>query len=339
MLYFESDYTEGAHPRVLEALVKTNLEHLSGYGCDRYTESAKEKIKKELNATNADIEFITGGTQTNRVVISSILEPYEGVIAADSGHVAVHEAGAIESSGHKVLTIPHFNGKLAADDVRAFIRDFYNDGNYEHMVFPGAVYISHPTEYGTLYTKAELEALYSVCREYDIPLYLDGARLAYALASGENDLSLADIYSLTDVFYIGGTKCGALCGEAVVFKKSPRHFSTRIKQQGALLAKGRLLGVQFDALFTDSLYYEVGKNAARTASRLVEILKEKNYRFFIDSPTNQQFVVVENSFAKELSERVKYCFIEKFDDSHSVIRFVTSWATDIRDVEMLKEVL
>ena len=339
MLYFESDYTEGAHPNVLEALIKTNLEHLSGYGSDRYTESAKEKIKKELNAPNAEIEFITGGTQTNRVVISSILHPYEGVIAASSGHVAVHEAGAIESSGHKVITLPHTDGKLSASAVRTYLRDFYNDANFEHMVFPGAVYISHPTEYGTLYTKEELEALYSVCREYGIPLYLDGARLAYALASCKNDLTLADVYSLTDVFYIGGTKCGALCGEAVVFKKAPKHFSTRIKQQGALLAKGRLLGVQFDALFTEGLYYEVGKNAAETASRLVEILKEKNYRFFVDSPTNQQFVIVENACAKELSEKVKYCFIEKFDDSHSVIRFVTSWATDMTDVEALKDIL
>ncbi len=339
MLYFESDYMEGAHPKVLEALIKTNLEHLSGYGNDRYTESAKEKIRKEIKDSSAEIEFITGGTQTNRVVISSILEPYEGVIAADSGHVAVHEAGAIESSGHKVITLPHTDGKLSAKAVRTCLEDFYNDDNRSHMVHPGAVYISHPTEYGTLYSKEELENLYSVCREYDIPLYLDGARLAYALASPENCLSLADIYSLTDVFYIGGTKCGALCGEAVVFKKAPKNFMTRIKQQGALLAKGRLLGVQFDALFTDGLYYTVGKNASETVARLVEILKEKNYRFFINSPTNQQFVIVENTHAKELSKKVKYCFIEKFDDTHSVIRFVTSWATDIADVESLKNIL
>jgi len=339
VLYFESDYTEGAHPKVLEALVKTNLEHLSGYGNDCYTESAKKKIRAEINAPEAEIEFITGGTQTNRVVISSILEPYEGVIAAVSGHVAVHEAGAIESSGHKVIALPHTDGKLSACDVRTCLEDFYNDDNHEHMVYPGAVYISHPTEYGTLYSKSELEALYSVCREYSIPLYLDGARLAYALASPENDLSLADIYSLTDVFYIGGTKCGALCGEAVVFKKAPKHFTTRIKQQGALLAKGRLLGVQFDALFTDKLYYEVGSNAAKTVTRLVEILKRKNYRFFVDSPTNQQFVIVENTRAKKLSEKVKYCFIEKYDKTHSVIRFVTSWATDPRDVETLEDIL
>jgi len=207
------------------------------------------------------------------------------------------------------------------------------------MVFPGMVYISHPTEYGTLYSKKELEGLSEVCRTFEIPLYLDGARLAYALASSENDLSLEDITRLVDVFYIGATKCGALCGEAVVFKKAPKRFTTRIKQQGALLAKGRLLGVQLDALFTDGLYFEIGKNAIDTAIRLKEILKEKGYQFFVESPTNQQFVVVENSLAERLKNDVKYCFIEKYDDNHSVIRFVTSWATEMSEVEKLNLIL
>ncbi len=339
MLYFESDYTEGAHPEVLEALVKTNLEHLSGYGNDAYTESARTKIREAVGNPEASVEFLVGGTQTNRVVLSSILEEYEGVIAANSGHVSVHEAGAIESSGHKVITLPHTDGKLSAESVKGCLADFYADANYDHMVFPGAVYISHPTEYGTLYTRRELEALYAVCREYDIPLYLDGARLAYALACPENDLSLEDIARLTDVFYIGATKCGALCGEAVVFKNAPKHFITRAKQQGALLAKGRLLGVQLDALFTNGLYYRLGKNAIDTAMRLREILAENGFRFFVESFTNQQFVIVENSLAEALAERVRYCFIEKYDDTHSVIRFVTSWATEMEDVEALRECL
>ncbi len=339
MLYFESDYTEGAHPEVLEALVKSNFEHLSGYGNDAYTESARAKIREAVGNPEASVEFLVGGTQTNRVVLSSILEEYEGVIAAISGHVSVHEAGAIESSGHKVITLPHTDGKLSAESVKGCLADFYADDNHDHMVFPGAVYISHPTEYGTLYTRRELEALYSVCREYGIPLYLDGARLAYALACPENDLSLEDIARLTDVFYIGATKCGALCGEAVVFKKAPKHFITRVKQQGALLAKGRLLGVQLDALFTNGLYYRIGKNAIDTAMRLREVLAENGYRFFVESFTNQQFVIVENSLAERLAQGVKYCFIEKYDDSHSVIRFVTSWATEMEDVEALRECL
>ena len=339
MLYFESDYMEGAHEKVLEALASTNREHLSGYGNDRYTENAKEKIRKAVGNPDVSVEFLVGGTQTNRVVISSILEPYEGVISADSGHVNIHEAGAIEASGHKVLSLGHTDGKLSAEVLEGYLKEFWSDANREHMVFPGMVYISHPTEYGTLYSKKELENLSRVCRRYEIPLYLDGARLAYALASLENDVSFENIADLVDVFYIGATKCGALCGEAVVFKKAPKNFITRIKQQGALLAKGRLLGIQFDTLFTDGLYFEIGKNAIDTAMSLKEILKAKGYRLFVDSPTNQQFVIVENSRAEELSQNVKYCFIEKYDDTHSVIRFVTSWATAPEDVEQLNSIL
>ena len=255
MLFFENDYGEGAHSAILKRLSETNFEKLSGYGSDTYTQSAKEKIRNACAAPDADVFFLMGGTQTNAIVISTLLKRYEGVVCAQTGHINSHEAGAIEYTGHKVLALPQHNGKIAADELRQYLTGFYADENHEHMVFPGMVYISHPTEYGTLYTKSELEALSAICRDYEIPLYMDGARLGYGLVCPDTDVTLPDIARLTDVFYIGGTKVGALCGEAVVFpKKAPAHFMTMIKQQGALLAKGRLLGIQFDTLFTDELY-------------------------------------------------------------------------------------
>lgn len=336
MLYFINDYSEGAHEKVLNALVKTNMEKLTGYGTDKYTLFAKEKIRKAIGKENASVYFLAGGTQTNQVVIDCMLEAYEGVIAAESGHVALHEAGAIEFSGHKVLTISQKDGKINAADVKKYIDVFYENGSYEHMVFPGMVYISHPTEYGTLYTKKELSEISAVCREYKIPLYLDGARLAYALATPSTDVTLEDIAELCDVFYIGGTKVGALCGEALVFpKQEPKHFVTRIKQHGALLAKGRLCGVQFDALFTDGLYWKVGENAINTAYRIKDALKQKGYKIFIDSPTNQTFIVVENAWLKEFGKEVGYDYWERYDDEHTVIRLCTSWATSDKDVDSL----
>ncbi len=336
MLYFINDYSEGAHPAVLAHLNKTNFEKLTGYGTDKYTTLAKEKIRTAIGNPNADIYLLTGGTQTNQIVIDCVLADYEGVLAAESGHVAQHEAGAIEFSGHKVLPLPHKDGKICASDVKAYIDIFYANESHEHMVFPGMVYISHPTEYGTLYTKEELTALSEVCRTYHIPLYLDGARLGYALATPKSDLTLCDIAALCDIFYIGGTKVGALCGEALVFsKEAPKHFVTRIKQHGALLAKGRLCGVQFDALFTDSLYQKIGKNAIDTAVRIKEALTQKGYRLFIDSPTNQTFVILENRQLEELSKNVKYDFWERYDDTHTVIRLCTSWATTHEDVDAL----
>ena len=252
MLYFENDYCEGAHPAVLNRLMETNMEKLPGYGTDPYTESAKEKIRRACGCPEAGVFLLTGGTQTNAVVIASMLKRYEGVVAATTGHVSVHEAGAIEFTGHKVLEVPGKVGKMEAGTLRSYLEAFYGDGNHEHMVFPGMAYISQPTEYGTLYTKAEMEAISKVCSEYELPLYVDGARMGYGLACRENEVTLADLARLTTVFYIGGTKVGALCGEAVVFpKKAPKHFMTMVKQQGALLAKGRVLGVQFDTLFTD----------------------------------------------------------------------------------------
>lgn len=341
MLYFENDYSEGAHPKILQRLMDTNMEHLSGYGSDRYTTLAKDKIRKLCNCPEAEIYFLVGGTQTNQTVIDSVLRSFEGVIAAETGHVSVHEAGAIEFTGHKVLTLPQHDGKLCARELEAYMETFLGDDSHEHMVFPGMVYISHPTEYGTLYTKDELKELSQVCRHFKLPLYIDGARLITGLACPENELSLPDIADLCDVFYIGGTKAGTLCGEAVVFTKNntPAHFLTQIKQHGALLAKGRLYGVQFDALFTDELYKETGRNAIETAALLREGLRKKGYTFYNSSPTNQLFLVMENSRLEELKNHVVYSFWEKADDTHTVIRFATSWATSREDVEKLLSLL
>ncbi|MCH5272927.1 MAG: low specificity L-threonine aldolase [Lachnospiraceae bacterium] len=341
MLVFENDYSEGAHPKVLQRLIETNMEQMSGYGCDPYCEAAKEKIQKACECPHAEVQFLVGGTQTNQTVIASLLRSYEGVIAADTGHVNQHEAGAVEYTGHKVLALPQEAGKLSSETVRAYLRRFFADENQEHMVFPGMVYISHPTEYGTLYTKSELAALSAVCEEYKLPLYLDGARLGYGLMSPGTDVTLADIAKYCDVFYIGGTKVGALCGEAVVFSKGrmPKHFLTTVKQHGALLAKGRLLGVQFDALFTDCLYMEISKQAIETAELLRKVLKEKGYRMYLETPTNQIFVVLENETLKKLQKDVRLSFWESLDETHTVVRFATSWATTKESVEKLAKLL
>ncbi|MCQ8260028.1 aminotransferase class I/II-fold pyridoxal phosphate-dependent enzyme [Streptococcus suis] len=339
MLHFENDYNKGVHPALLEALVASNQEGLSGYGTDKYTESAIEKIRLATDCPNAQVTFLAGGTQTNQIAINSMLASYEGVIAADTGHISTHEAGAIEFSGHKVLTLPHHEGKITASEVDNFIKDFYADANHAHMVHPGMVYISHPTEYGTLYSKTELEDLSKVCQQHNIPLFLDGARLGYGLAARDTDLDLQTIAELTDVFYIGGTKLGALLGEALVFTKNnqPKNFVSIVKHHGALLAKGRLIGVQFDRLFTDDLYLELGRHAIAMAEQLIEILEEKGFQFYLKSPTNQQFVIVKNEELPKLSESgIAYSFWEKYDDSHSIIRFATSWSTSQEDMEALR---
>ena len=341
MLHFENDYNKGAHPALLEALVQTNLEGLSGYGTDKYTVSAIEKIRQATKCPHAQVTFLSGGTQTNQLVIDALLQSYQGVVAAETGHVTSHEAGAIEFSGHKVLTLPHKEGKLEPALVRQYIEDFYADGNHEHMVFPGMVYISHPTEYGTLYSRSELEQLSQVCRQFEIPLFLDGARLGYGLAA-DTDLDLASIAELTDVFYIGGTKMGALIGEAVVFTKNnqPKHFVPIVKQHGALLAKGRLVGVQFDRLFTDDLYLELGRHGIEMAGKLRAILEEKGYPFYLQSPTNQQFIILENAQLEKLSQAgLAYSFWEKYDDNRTVIRLATSWSTSQEDLDELKKIL
>lgn len=363
MISFESDYTTGAHPRILERLAETNLEAVTGYGTDFYCESAREKIRDACGCKEAQVYFLVGGTQTNAVVISSMLRRYEGVVAVSTGHINVHEAGAIEYTGHKVLALPcHLperngmgevskvrgltsspkdSGKIDADNLKEFLQKFYQDDNREHMVFPGMVYLSHPTEYGTLYSKKELEAIALVCREYEMPLFLDGARLGYGLMSLESDLTMQDIAKLCDVFYIGGTKVGALCGEAVVFPRgnAPKHFLTAIKQHGAMLAKGRLLGIQFDTLFTENLYLDISRHAIEMAEQLKKILREKGCTFYLESPTNQQFIILEDGQLKKLRKHVAVSFWEKADDTHTVVRLVTSWSTRKEDLEQLEEAL
>ncbi|MCR4675796.1 MAG: aminotransferase class I/II-fold pyridoxal phosphate-dependent enzyme [Sphaerochaetaceae bacterium] len=341
MLNFESDYTTGAHPEILKRLMETNMESQTGYGFDDYCISAAEKIKKECADEKAQVEFLTGGTQTNQVVIATMTMNGDGIIAAQTGHINGHEAGAIETVGRKVFGLEHKNGKISASQVRAFTDNYYADANHEHMVRPAMVYISHPTEYGTLYTLDELEDLSAVCREKNLKLFLDGARLGYGLMSLQTDVTIKDIARLTDVFYIGGTKVGALCGEAVVFthNNKPERFLARKKQLGALLAKGRLLGVQFDTLFTDGLYYRIAKNAIDRAEELKTLLKNKGYTFFMDSPTNQQFVAVDNKKYEELKKKVRVGFWETIDENHTAIRFATSWSTTKEDIEALEAIL
>ncbi|MBE6589846.1 MAG: aminotransferase class I/II-fold pyridoxal phosphate-dependent enzyme [Ruminococcaceae bacterium] len=341
MLSFECDYNLGAHPKILEALVKTNMEACPGYGNDPYTARAKEKIRAACKREDADVRFLVGGTQTNRIVIDSMLQKYEGVISATTGHISAHEAGAIEASGHKVLTVPQYDGKIKACDVEKLVSNFYAKPTYEHEVFPGMVYISHPTEYGTLYTLKELREISALCRKLSLPLFLDGARLGYGLMSLDTDVTLADIAELCDVFYVGGTKVGALCGEAVVFthNNAPKHFFSIVKQNGALLAKGRLLGVQFDTLFTDGLYFEISKNAIERAEDLKKAFADKGYRFFKNSPTNQQFIILEDAKIKELSPLVRFEIWERVDEDHCAVRFATSWATTKEDIDALYRII
>ena len=341
MVSFESDYIAGSHPQIIKRLTETNLECLPGYGSDKYCESAKEKIRSACECEKADVEFLVGGTQTNSIIISTMLKDYEGVVAANTGHVSIHEAGAIEYSGHKVLEIPQSNGKISADVLDDYIATFFSDANHEHMVFPGMVYLSHPTEYGTLYTKKELEDIAEVCHKYKIPLFLDGARLGYGLMSRDSDMTLKDIAHICDVFYIGGTKVGALCGEAVVFTKEnkPKHFMNSVKKRGALLAKGRLLGIQFDTLFTADLYFKISRNAINKAEIMKAIFADKGYKFYLESPTNQQFIILENGLMENLKKHVAFSFWEKLDDTHTVVRFATSWSTTDEDLNALKNAL
>lgn len=340
-LSFACDYMEGCHPAILNKLTTTNFQKSSGYGMDEYTKVAGDKIRAACHAPEAEVFLLTGGTQTNATMIDALLKSYQGVIAADTGHISVHEAGAIEACGHKVLTLPHHNGKITAQQIQALLDEFEQDANHDHMVMPGMVYISHPTEYGTLYSLDELQDISNICREYHVPLYMDGARLAYALACPENDVTLGNIAELCDAFYIGGTKCGALFGEAVVIPHAGLipHLFTIIKQHGALLAKGRLLGIQFDELFTDHLYEHIGEPAIQAADRIRETLIKNGFELCFDSPTNQIFCIVENEFMEKLGEKVEFGFWEKYDESHTIIRFATSWATTEGDVAQLIRLL
>lgn len=337
MLHFESDYMEGCHPLILKKLEEINFDHNPGYGNDEYCRSAADKIRTAIGKPDAKIQYTIGGTSTNATVIRAILRPSFGVVSVESAHVATHEAGAIEATGHKVLPVPGKDGKLQAEQVDEYIRMFYKDENWEHEVRPGMVYISHPTEYGTLYSKKELTDLHEVCQKYHIPLYIDGARLGYGLAAYDTDLTLKDIADNCDVFYIGGTKVGALLGEAIVFTDPvlAEDFFTIKKMSGAVLAKGWLIGVQFDTLFTDDNYLKISKNAIDTAMAIKKGLIAKGLTPYLDSPTNQQFFTVTNEEEKRISEFTGYGFMVKPDEDHSVIRFCTSWATKMEDVEAL----
>lgn len=341
MIHLNSDYTAGAHRRVIDALIKTNMEHTAGYGNDPYTAEAKELIRKAIGRPGAEVMFLVGGTQTNATAIDGILARHEGVLAADSGHIAVHESGAIEASGHKVLTLASYDGKVRAEDVESFITEFYKDETYQHMVAPGMLYISQPTEYGTIYALKELEQLGEVCHKHNIPLYIDGARMAYGLKAEGADFTLADIARLADVFYIGGTKCGTLFGEALVVTNTTllKNLFPLVKQHGALLAKGRLLGVQFGELFRYGLYEDIGTEAVALAIELREAFRAKGYTPFIESPTNQQFFRLPNTLIDRLREHISFDYWGPRGDSESAVRFVTSWATTKEDIERIKQLL
>lgn len=341
MIHFDTDYMEGAHPEIMRRLVETNLDQTTGYGTDPYTAKAKELIRKACGKPDAAVYFLVGGTQTNATVIDALLDKFEGVLAAETAHINVHEAGAIEASGHKVLTLPQHDGKVNKDDVEKYITDFYRDETYEHMVAPGMLYISHPTEFGTLYTLEELKGLKAVCQKAGIPLYMDGARLGYGLATDSTNVTLKDIAEICDVFYIGGTKVGALFGEAVVAAdpNTLPHFFPIVKQHGALLAKGRLLGVQFEALFTNNMYLEIGRHAVRLAMKLKKAFLEKGYKIHIDSPTNQQFVCMPNTVIDRLSKYASFELWGPRGETETVVRFVTDWATSEKDVDKLIELL
>lgn len=337
MIRFNSDYLEGAHPRILEKLTETNFEQTPGYGEDEYCERARNLIKEKCGAPDAYVQFLVGGTQTNTTVIASILRPYQGALCANTGHINVHETGAIEATGHKVLPLPSEDGKITAAQVREAYEEHWNDADHEHLVQPGMVYISHPTENGTLYSREELKALYEVCKECQLPLFLDGARLGYGLTSEGTDVTWEDLAAFTDVFYIGGTKVGALFGEAVVITNLPlaKDFRYMIKQRGGMLAKGRLLGIQFQTLLEDGLYEEIAGKAVKQAMRLKEAFLEKGYPLLYDSYTNQQFPIMPNSQLAQLEGKYTYGFWCAMGDEYSAVRFCTSWATKDEDVEAL----
>ena len=340
MILFRCDYAEGAHPEILRRLAETNFEQLDGYGSDPYTESAKRKILAACGCPGGEAFLLVGGTQTNSTVIAALLRDYEGAVAVDTGHIGVHEAGAVEYTGHKVLTIPQHYGKMDAVELEAYLSAVEADPNRDHMVWPGLVYVSQSTEYGTIYTRSELARLREIANRHGLPLFVDGARLGYALASPACDFALPDLKDLCDVFYIGGTKVGALCGEAVVFPAgAPKHFFTTVKQHGALLAKGRLLGIQFDTLFTDNLYGRIASNAIERARELIAVLKEKGIPFFLQSPTNQQFVILENSYMERIGREVGFDVWQPYDETHTVVRFATSWATTPEQIQVLRDIL
>ncbi len=339
MIQFQCDYNEGAHPLILQCLTETNMEQTIGYGEDPYCTQARELIKQACEREDIDVHFLVGGTQTNTTVIAHTLRPYQGVISAVSGHINVHETGAIEATGHKVLAVPSPNGKLTAAQIEEVVQAHLNEDGPEHMVQPGMVYISFPTEVGTIYTHAEMEAISTMCRKYELPLFVDGARLGYGLCSPECDITLPQLAKWADVFYIGGTKVGALFGEAVVItnESMKRDFRYSIKRHGGMLAKGRLLGIQFATLFTDGLYMQIAQHAIDEAMRIKAALQAKGIGFLIDSPTNQQFPIFSNAQLEELSKTFLFSVWQQIDNTHTAVRICTSWATKHENVDRLIE--
>ncbi len=337
MIHFECDYNEGAMPEILDIMVKTNMEQTVGYGQDVYCEKAKELIKKACNAPNADIHFLVGGTQTNKTVIQSYLKPFEGVLSAVSGHINTHETGTIEAGGHKVIAMASGDGKIRPWQIEKAVLEHKGDC---HFVQPGMVYISNPTEFGTIYSKSELSQLSEICHKYHLPLYLDGARLGYSLSCSKNDLTLSDYAELCDIFYIGGTKMGCLFGEAVVITNDSmkKGFRYNIKQNGGLLAKGRLLGIQFIPMFgEDNLYKKAGDHAITLANKLKAAFEKLGIEFAYDSPTNQQFIILENDKLEELNKYFVVAVTEKIDETHSIVRICTDWATKEENIDALIE--
>ena len=391
MISFECDYNNGAHPLVLQNLIANNDARPTAYGFDEFSERAKEKIKRACGMPDAEVFFLTGGTQTNATTIDSMLYQYEGVICVETGHINVHEAGAVEFTEHKIITLPaekeqgpdgkeRGNGKMSPQVLDKYLDDFMHDGNNAHAVYPGLVYITFPTELGTLYTAHELDEIYQVCQRYEIPLYIDGARLGYGLMADGNDITLPYLARHCDVFYIGGTKIGALCGEAVVFtnRRAHKHFFSIQKQHGAVIAKGALIGLQFEALFSEApscgvrgtscentletgnhdvqgnlvprtshlvarkdeiLYYKLSRHAIDMAMRMKELFRRKGYEFYIDSPTNQQFVIISNEEVERLAQRVEFTHWGQADKRHTICRFVTSWATTEEEMQTLERIL
>ena len=337
MIRFNCDYSVGAHPRILEKLAQTNLEQAPGYGQDTYCRQAADLIKSLCQTPQAEVHFLAGGTQTNLTVIAACLRPYQTVISADSGHINVHETGAIEATGHRILTVPEQNGKLTAEQIARCCKEHWLDDNPEFSPQPKLVYISFPTEYGTLYSKEELSAIRRVCDENNLFLFADGARLGYGLEAPGNDVTLADLAACCDVFYIGGTKIGALLGEAVVIvnPKLQKDFRYFMKQKGAMLAKGRILGIQFLALFEDGLYFKLSKHADEMAQIIRQACAECGFEFLYDSPTNQQFPIMPDDLIKRLEELYAFSHTKRLDHRRSAIRICTSWATRREDVEQL----
>lgn len=337
MIRFNSDYTEGAHEKVMQMLMETNMEQTGGYGIDPYCEKARTLIQEKCKRNDVDVHFLVGGTQTNTTVIASILKPYEGVLSADTGHINVHETGAIEATGHKVLALPSVDGKITAAMIDAYYQLHIQDESYEHTVKPGMVYISISTELGTMYTLNELKDIYEVCKKNDLRLFVDGARLGYGLMAKDCDITLPDLANHCDVFYIGGTKVGALFGEAVVITHNTvkKDFRYMIKQRGGMLAKGRLLGIQFIALLEDDLYFKIAKHADMMADKIRETLAKHKIPMLVENNTNQIFPIMPDEVLEQLKNEFSFSYQERIDETHSAIRFCTSWATKEENVDFL----